>query len=76
MKDVEGQVQTFLRSRKFFTCPVLHARIRKMECLVRQVRPPTFSKATRKGVVLLYNNPEDHFCRSDLCKVGLKHREP
>lgn len=75
MISIEEQIQKFLRSRMFFTCPVLHARMRKMECLKRQIRPPT-NVTTRKGVVLLYNNPEDHFCRSDACQVGLRHREP
>jgi hypothetical protein len=60
--DHEAAVQKLLRSKKFFTCPILHIRMRKDECLMRQKRHPKLV-ATRRGSILLYNNPEDHYCR-------------
>lgn len=60
--SVEGKIQKFLRSKRCFTCPILHVTMRKDECLARQKRKPE-KRATRRGTILLYNNPEDHFCR-------------
>jgi hypothetical protein len=58
-----------LNSRKFFTCPVLHIRMKKAECVDRQHRQPTLSMGTRVRF-LLYNEPADHFCRSGTCEKG------
>jgi hypothetical protein len=56
-------------SRKFFTCPILHIRMRKTECVARQLRQPMLSQGTRVRF-LLYNEPSDHFCRSKKCEKG------
>lgn len=56
-------------SRKRFTCPVLHVRMLKAECVLRQNRQPVLSMGSRVRV-LLYNEPADHFCRSGTCEKG------
>lgn len=74
-EEQEGACQKFLRSRKCFTCPVLHIRMLKTECLTRQERQPKLV-TTGRGSILRFNNPEDHYCRAKdgrgatLCPTG------
>jgi hypothetical protein len=58
-------------SRRYFTCPVLHVRMLKTECVLRQHREPQLSQGTRVRI-LLYNGPADHYCRSGECETGNK----
>lgn len=70
-EDEADAAHLLTNSRKCFTCPVLHARMRKIHCVERQNRQPTLSNGGRIRI-MLYNEPADHYCRSGECETGNK----